>query len=235
MAAKSRAIRNGEPFLPFDQAAFRFLAAEIGRVKGLSLDLHGHVGGKIRQPWKDSGRRRDGNLGQGEDVQHAPATAVLANRQASRFDRRRGRTVLRRTGESIGDGPGEGRVAASAFRSDAVPGDAAIGQAQPRIVGPQAEPVLGPGRQHAIGLGHAVQDQIVDQHADIGLGTPENPVGPGAAGPLRGVQPRHDPLGGGLFIPGRAIDLACQEKPPDIARLQGGAKARGSTWSYSIA
>ena len=41
------------------------------------------------------------------------------------------------------------------------------------IVGAQRQPELGTRREHAIGLGDALARQVVDHHADIGVGTPE--------------------------------------------------------------
>src|SRR5262249_3431301 len=58
-------------------------------------------------------------------------------------------------------------------------GSSACGLAEPRrrVVGPQREPVFGPGRHHPVGLTDPLERQIVDHHADIGCAAVEPRLG----------------------------------------------------------
>ena len=88
-----------------------------------------------------------------------------------------------------------------------------------RVVVAEQEPVLGPAGEHPVGLGRSLGDEIVYQNADIGLLTAQND-GFLAAKVAGGVDPRHDPLGGGLLIPGRPVDLAGVEEARHLLRHQ---------------
>ena len=62
---------------------------------------------------------------------------------------------------------------APALRRDAAGGDRLGRQPRRGIVGAQPQPIFGAGGEHPIGLGDALQDEIVDHHADIGIGAVE--------------------------------------------------------------
>ena len=77
-----------------------------------------------------------------------------------------------------------------------------------RIVFAQQEPVFRPRGKHPVRLPGVLRDEVVDQHADIGLRAIQDqrrfPLD------LQGrIDPGHDALGRGLFIPGGPVDLAC--------------------------
>ena len=55
---------------------------------------------------------------------------------------------------------------------------AVFGQPQVGVVLAQLQPELGPAGEHAVGLGHALGDQVVDQHAEVGLVAPRQPGSP---------------------------------------------------------
>src|SRR5690606_23265359 len=44
-----------------------------------------------------------------------------------------------------------------------------LGQAQVGVVLAQLQAILGPRGEHAVGLGDAARDEVVDQHAEVGL------------------------------------------------------------------
>ena len=105
---------------------------------------------------------------------------------------------------------------------------AGFGQAQVGVVFAQLQAELGAAGEHAVGLGHALGHQVIHQHAQVRLITPRQP----------GVAPLHlkcrvhrgiKPLRRGLFIAGRAVDLAgkeqalngpCLEAGPQLARVE---------------
>src|SRR5207237_6378815 len=80
-------------------------------------------------------------------------------------------------------------MAALALRADAADRDAATGQPLVGIVGTEREPILGARREHAIGLGDAARDQIVDHHTEIALRAVEHDVA-ARDGPRRSVELR---------------------------------------------
>ena len=104
------------------------------------------------------------------------------------------------------------------------------GQPLVGIVGPQGQPVLGAGGEHAVGLGHAARHEVVDEHADIGLGAIEHDGG-SPPPPTRGVDARHQTLGRGLLIAGRAVDLAGEIEPGDALDFEVRAGARADRHS----
>ncbi len=106
-----------------------------------------------------------------------------------------------------------------AICADASPFDAEIGQAQVRIVGAKAEAVFGTGGEHAVWLGHATGDQIIDEDADIGLGAGEFD-GSLVAGAVGGVDAGDDALGGGFFVAGGAVNLAGEEQALDLFEFE---------------
>ena len=99
------------------------------------------------------------------------------------------------------------------------------GQPLVGVVGAQRQPVFGARGEHAVRLGDAARDQIVDHHAEIAFGAVEHDLA-APARPRRGVEPRDQALGGGLFVAGRAVDLAGQEQPAQRAWSPASAAAR---------
>ena len=80
------------------------------------------------------------------------------------------------------------------------------------VVLAEAEPIFRTAGKHAIGLGDAMGDEVVDQHADIGLGARRIP----AIALLRAqcrVDAGEQPLRRSLFVAGRAVDLPSEEQP----------------------
>ena len=98
---------------------------------------------------------------------------------------------------------------------------ARFGQPQVGIVLAQLQPVFGAAGEHAVGLGHAAGDQVVDQHAEVGLVAPRAPAGL-AARQERGVDAGQQPLRRGLFVAGGAVDLPGEEQAGDRLGLQRG-------------
>ncbi len=89
------------------------------------------------------------------------------------------------------------------------------------VVLSEQQPVLRAAGEHAVGLARAPRYQVVDQNSEVRLASLRHPRR-ALAGRLRGVDARHQPLGGGLFISCRAVDLPCEEQPGDDSRLERG-------------
>ena len=98
--------------------------------------------------------------------------------------------------------------------------DAFVRQPQIRIVGAQQQAILGARGEHAVGLACPERDQIVDHHADIGVGPVEHEFGR-AGNRKRRVEPGNQALSRRLFIASRAVDLAGQEQPGQHAAFEG--------------
>ena len=98
-------------------------------------------------------------------------------------------------------------------RPDTAPRRTLPGQPLVRVVGPEAEAILGPRREHAIGLGDATGHEIVDHDADVGLraGERNRVTATGAAGR---IEAGHEPLRGCFLVTRRPVDLSGQEKSP---------------------
>ena len=89
---------------------------------------------------------------------------------------------------------------------DHAQGSPGLGQAHVGIVLAQLQAVFGAAGEHAVGLGDAARDQVVDQHAEVGF------VPPRAPGFLflhlqRRVDAGQQALRGRLFVAGGAVDL----------------------------
>ena len=69
--------------------------------------------------------------------------------------------------------------------------------------------MLGPGGEHPVGLFGAAGHQIVDEDADVGVGSGEDERLP-AQQDQGGIGPGHQALGGGFFIAAGAVDLASE-------------------------
>ena len=98
---------------------------------------------------------------------------------------------------------------------------AALGQAQVGIVFTQQQTMLGARSEHAVGLGSAQSNQIIDQNTEIRLIAPRTP-GRLTLNSQGRIQTGEQPLGGRLFIAGGAVDLAGEVQTFDRARLQRG-------------
>ena len=83
--------------------------------------------------------------------------------------------------------------------------------------------MFGAAGEHAVGLGGAQRDQIIHQHADIGLVACRAP-GRFIAHRARGIDAGQQALGAGFFVPGGAVDLAGEIQAGDIARFQRAAQ-----------
>src|SRR3954469_21880782 len=79
--------------------------------------------------------------------------------------------------------------------------------------------MLGPRREHAVGLEAPASDEIVDQRADIAVATVELDCRPTECR-AGCVEPGDEALGRRLFIAGRPVDLAGEKQTGDALRLQ---------------
>src|SRR3546814_17290133 len=68
-------------------------------------------------------------------------------------------------------------VVLPAHRAHATRDDSASRQPLVCIIGTQAQPIFGAAGEHAIGLGDPAGHEIVDQHADVGLGAVDHESG----------------------------------------------------------
>ncbi len=93
--------------------------------------------------------------------------------------------------------------------------DAKLSQPLVGIVDAKLQAEFGPRREHAIGLGNAARDEVVDHHPEIGIGTRENQRVPALDGERR-IGPGQKALGRCLLIASGAIDL-----PGEIQARQG--------------
>ena len=83
------------------------------------------------------------------------------------------------------------------------------------VVFAQLQPEFGATGEHAVWLDHALADQVVNQHAQVGLVATRRPRRL-AAHLQRGVQASVQTLGGRFFVAGRAIDLAGEKQPVNL-------------------
>ena len=87
------------------------------------------------------------------------------------------------------------------------------------IVLPKYKTALRPAREHAVRFISSFRDEIVDQHADVGVLPTEHERFLTTYG-KRGVNPCHDPLCGSLFVSGCAVDLPGKVKSADSFRFK---------------
>ena len=96
-------------------------------------------------------------------------------------------------------------------------------QAQVRVVLAQREAVLRAAREHAVRLGRAARDEVVDHHADVGVAAGREP-----RFALLHLQARVDAgeqaLRGGFFVAGGAVDLAREIQARHVLRLERGVQ-----------
>ena len=110
--------------------------------------------------------------------------------------------------------------AARALGPDAAEIQAHAGEALVGVVGPQAQPVLGARGEHAVGLRHAAGDEVVDHHAEVAVGAGDDEPARGARRRQRRVDAGRNALRARLLVARGAVDLAGQEQPRLLFRLQ---------------
>ena len=71
-----------------------------------------------------------------------------------------------------------------------------------------------------------LRDQVVDQHADIGLGAVEHEVRPPPPAAQRGIDAGHQTLRRRLLVAGGAVDLAGQEQAAAARAAPASGRAR---------
>ena len=162
-----------------------------------------------------------GDSGKAQPIEQRTQLAILAY-----FDSM-GRKLVRRGRQAVEHGPGgfAGRLVRmeiSGLRGrDEAEITAQRGQTLIGIVGPKAKAILGATGKHAIWLCYAVRGEIVDHHADIGLGAIDDELGQRQRG-CGSVSAGHKALCSGLLITGGAVDLAGEEQSWHILRGKAG-------------
>src|SRR3954447_14585032 len=78
------------------------------------------------------------------------------------------------------------------------------------IVGPQGQPVFGPGCEHPVRFGYSAGHKIIDHDPEVSIGAVEDD-GVGLARGQRGIKTGNKSLRRGLFIACGAIDLTSKE------------------------
>ena len=150
------------------------LPVEIDRVGGVGLEPIRHGSGKPVQLGPDRRQFSERHTWMGQELERRAADAVLVEIEAvsRRFTRRQAQGVETRARRAQGRlrGPKRSRP----IRPDAAELHAFRRQPLVGVVDAQAEPVLRARGEHAVGLAHAARDQVVDEHADIGLGAVEH-------------------------------------------------------------
>ncbi len=117
-----------------------------------------------------------------------------------------------------------GAVSALPLHADTADRDATIREPLVRIVRAQRQTILGARCEHAIGLGDAAGDKIVDHHGEIAFGAIEDDLATGAPSPAharRGIEPGDQALPRRFLIAGGAVDLAGEKEtwhPPGLER-----------------
>ena len=166
------------------------MTVEIAAIGRIDLDLFAHIGAPLRDLWPDLRQGLKRELGIGQQVLEAAPLTVGLHIEAVATG------LLRRQGQLIGLEPCvpqgvclDGK-AFCPFRTDTAEGQTARGEALIGIVGSQGEAIFGATGKHAIGLGHATCDQIIDHDANIGLITRKgHRIGP--RGLTSGIEARH--------------------------------------------
>ncbi len=96
-----------------------------------------------------------------------------------------------------------------------------LGEPEVGVVLAQLQPELGPAGEHAIRLGDALGDQVVHQHAQVGL-VPTGRPGGLVARLQRSIQTCEQTLCGRLLVSGRPVDLTGKEQASDRLGLEAG-------------
>ena len=102
---------------------------------------------------------------------------------------------------------------AALFAADAACGDTERREALVGVVGAKREAVLGAAGEHAIGLGDAARDEIVDHHAEIAVGARDDERIACARRRARGIDAGKHPLPRCFLIAGGAVDLPGEKQP----------------------
>ena len=127
--------------------------------------------------------------------------------------------ILQQSPSSL-QGFGLGREGLAPLGPDAAQIDTRRRQPLIRIVGAQAQAVLGARGEHAVGLGDAARNQVVDHHAQVGVRTRNDELSSRTAGLQRGVDARGNALGPCFLVARGAVDLTCQEQPRQALHFQ---------------
>src|SRR6202022_4007644 len=88
-----------------------------------------------------------------------------------------------------------------------------------RIVGAERQAILGARGEHAIGLARAARHEVIDHHAEIGLGPVENDR-IAAGRETGGIETGDKSLCRSLFVAGGAVDLSGEKKTRKPFRLE---------------
>ncbi len=97
--------------------------------------------------------------------------------------------------------------------------EADLGEPLVGVVGAQQQPMLRGGGEHAVGLAVLPRDEVVHQHADVGLVAPQHQRLPSQQ-LLRGIDTGDQTLRRGLLVTRRAADLAGEEEPRHALHLE---------------
>lgn len=110
-----------------------------------------------------------------------------------------------------------GQLSMESFASGGINQAQFIGlRSQPAIgvVLSQKQPIFGSAGEHSVGFVGAAGDQVVDQHANVGVLPRGHPRRLGRGG-SSGIQSRDQPLSGGFFVSRGSVDLSGKEQPRD--------------------
>ena len=215
------AVRQFEAFIPAIGRDIGGLAREVDLVFGVDFKLLGDLRLELAEAGPNPLEFGDADMGMRQQFESTAPLAVLVESEAMAI------AFIRRERDRLGKlaGRRQGRhflpMPLAAGRPDAAQGDAFVGQALVRVVGPQRKPVLRTRCEHAVGLGDPACYQIINHNSEIALGAVELD-GPSPARSGGGIETSDQALRGGLLIACRAIDLPCQEQPGESLSLQGG-------------
>src|SRR5690606_37238930 len=94
------------------------------------------------------------------------------------------------------------------------------------VIFTQTQPVLGTGSEHTVGLGNSPCDQVVNQHANVGLVPPGIPAFQ-ILGSTRCIQPCKQTLCCSFLVAGGSVDLPGKEQIPNRPGFQCGMHSTG--------
>ena len=163
------------------------------------------------------------DLGEAQPFGERPPPAVVPDRDRPPRELRRAAARPSSARSTAARSSRRARNARPALRRDAAGRDRLRRQPRLGIVGAQPQPIFGAGGEHPIGLGHALQDEVVDHHPDIAVAAVEQHRRR-ARRPGGGVQPGDQALRRRLLIAGGAVDLARQIKALDVAHAEAWAR-----------
>jgi len=209
------------------------LAFHVGRVAALDGDAGADPGrervGRVRGPCRGldvRDERVDVDAVEAEHVHGGTDGGVDADGEPAARPLRGGELGVLEEGLQLLDlRLGVGEVAPAPVGDDARLA-AHAGQAQVGVVGARGDAVLAAGGEHAIGLGDALGDEVVDHDADEAVRPAQGEWWP-ALRRQPGVGAGDDSLAGGFLVAGRAVDLAGEIQPADELGLEGGFEVAG--------